>query len=50
MILFIFKISQSILETQDKPEITKSFNESQLNFDDDFDSDDEVIFLIFCIL
>jgi hypothetical protein len=49
LILFIFKILQNMLKTQSKPEITKSFNESQpnnikLNFDDDFDSDDEVIY------
>jgi len=38
-----------MLETQSNPDITKSLNKSQsnktkLNFDDDFDSDDEVIF------
>jgi len=38
-----------MLETQSKSEFTKSFNDSlpntkKLNFDDDFDSDDEVIY------
>jgi len=36
-----------MLETQSKSEITKPFIESQpnkLNFNDDFDSDDEVIY------
>ncbi|XP_060835049.1 uncharacterized protein LOC132918014 [Rhopalosiphum padi] len=42
-------ILQNMLKTQSKPEITKSLNESQpnnikLNFDDDFDSDDEAFF------
>lgn len=51
MILFIFKNLQNILDTQSKSELTESINESQpnkikLNFDDDFDSDDEVIYYI----
>jgi len=36
-----------VLETQSKSEITKPMNDesqpNKLNFDDDFDSDDEVI-------
>jgi len=40
-----------MLETQSKSEFTKPLNEShpnKLHFDDDFDSDDEVIYYIFC--
>ncbi|CAH1724770.1 unnamed protein product [Aphis gossypii] len=42
-------ISQNIVKTQSKQDITKSYNESQqnkikLNFDDAFDSDDETFF------